>query len=70
MAVFAAGQAPTDHLAFEVASIRPPTFGSHRTPSRDLKEQIDNRRMEVETWSLQGLICTAFGIKPYQLEGP
>jgi len=67
----AAAAAP---ITFEVASIRPAPdiatmIAAHQMP-HDLGTHFDAGRIDIGFASLQDLICTAYGVKPYQVSGP
>ena len=65
-------QAP-DQPAFEVASIKPaqPLDRSKiLTGQIRIGMKVDGARVDIGYFSLADLIRTAYGIKPYQLQGP
>ena len=59
----ATAAAQSTDLKFEVASIKP----SGGTPG-DIK--IDPSRIEIPYWSIKQLITRAYGVWPYQVDGP
>ncbi len=69
-AVFAQSQATP---AFEVATIKPsPPMNPASLMSGQMHVgmTVDGSRVDIGFFPLQALICTAYKIKPYQLEGP
>ncbi len=69
-AVFAQSPAPP---AFEVASIKPSppiNAASIMGGKMHVGMNVDGSRVDIGFFPLQMLICTAYKIKPYQLEGP
>jgi uncharacterized protein (TIGR03435 family) len=76
-AVFTAGalfaQAPAAKPAFEVASIKPaPPLDAAKMMGGQIHigMNVDGARVDIGFLSLSDLIRVAYGIKPYQLEGP
>jgi uncharacterized protein (TIGR03435 family) len=60
-------------LAFEVASIKPSApldMAAVRSGSAHVGTKIGAAGVDIGTASLLRLICTAYGVKPYQVSGP